>query len=91
MTALAETTYLLCAATALLCVVLLLRGFVRTGVRLLLWSGICFMALSLENALLFLDLVVVPDLDLQIWRNAVALIGLLCLLFGLIWDSRTRP
>lgn len=89
MTGMAETAYLLCAGTALLCVVLLLRAFVRTGVRLLLWSGICFIALSLENALLFLDMVIVPDVDLQVWRNLVALIGLLCLLFGLIWDDRT--
>jgi hypothetical protein len=88
MISLAETTYLLCAATALVCVGLLLRAFLRTGVRLLLWSGICFIALSLENALLFLDVVIVPDVDLQAWRNIVALVGLLCLLFGLIWDNR---
>jgi hypothetical protein len=87
MISLAET-YLLCAATALVCVGLLLRAFLRTGVRLLLWSGICFIALSLENALLFLDVVIVPDVDLQAWRNIVALVGLLCLLFGLIWDNR---
>jgi hypothetical protein len=61
-----------------------------TGVRLLLWSGICFAALALENAILFFDMVVVPDVDLQVWRNVVALIGLLCLLFGLVWDDRTR-
>jgi hypothetical protein len=89
MTLLAQITYLLCAGTALVCVGLLLRAFVRTGVRLLLWSGVCFIALSLENALLFLDMVVVPDVDLQIWRNLAALSGLLCLLFGLIWDDRT--
>ncbi len=90
MIGLAETAYLLCAATALFCVWLLLRAFVRTGVRLLLWSGICFAALALENAILFFDMVVVPDVDLQVWRNVVALIGLLCLLFGLVWDDRTR-
>jgi Family of unknown function (DUF5985) len=87
---LAETTYLLCAATALLCVVLLLRGFARTGARLLLWSGICFIALAVENGLLFLDLAVFPDVDLRLWRNGAALIGLLCLLFGLIWDERVQ-
>jgi uncharacterized membrane protein len=91
MTGLAETTYLLCTATALVCVGLLLRAFVRTGVRLLLWSGICFIALALENAVLFLDMVVVPDVDLLVWRNVLPLIGLLCLLFGLIWDNRTEP
>lgn len=88
MSVLAPITYLLCAATALVCVVLLLRAFARTGVRLLLWSGICFVALSLENALLFVDMVVVPHVHLLLWRNLAALAGLLCLLFGLIWDDR---
>ena len=90
MISLAEATYLLCAATALLCVILLLRAFARSGVRLLLWSGICFIALALENGLLFLDLAVFTDVDLRLWRNGVALIGLLCLLFGLIWDDRAQ-
>jgi hypothetical protein len=90
MISLAELTYLLCAATALVCVVLLLRAFARTRVRLLLWSGICFIALTLENVLLFLDLTVFPEIDLQLWRNGAALIGLLFLLFGLIWDERIR-
>ena len=90
MISLAETTYLLCAATALLCVILLVRAFARSGVRLLLWSGICFIALALENGLLFLDLAVFTDVDLRLWRNGLALIGLLCLLFGLIWDDRAR-
>lgn len=88
MISLAEATYLLCAATALVCVVLLLRAFARSGVRLLLWSGICFIALVLENVLLFLDLAVFTEVDLAPWRNGVALVGLLCLLFGLIWDHR---
>lgn len=90
MISLAELTYLLCAATALVCVVLLLRAFARTRVRLLLWSGICFIALTLENVLLFLDLTVFPETDLQLWRDSLALIGLLFLLFGLIWDARVK-
>lgn len=81
-------TYLLCAATALVCVGLLLRAFARTGVRLLLWSGICFIALTVENTLLFVDTVVAPDMDLPLWRNLLALTGLLSLLFGLVWDDR---
>ena len=80
--------YLLCAATALACSVLLLRGYGRTGARLLLWSGLCFAALTLENVILFADLVVFPDTDLAAVRTAAALSGALMLLYGLVWEAR---
>ena len=47
-----QLVYLLCALTSLACAVLLLRGYFRTRVRLLLWSGLCFVGLALNNALL---------------------------------------
>ena len=62
--------YLLCAATALACGVLLLRGFRRSRTRLLLWSGLFFLTLAAENVVLFVDLVVVPDVDLLVVRGA---------------------
>ena len=37
--------YLLCAATALTCSVLLFRGFRRSGTRLLLWCALFFLSL----------------------------------------------
>lgn len=80
--------YLLCAATALACGVLLLRGFRRTRVRLLLWCGLFFLVLFVENALLFVDVVVVPEVDLAVVRNSAALVGTGLLLYGLIWDAR---
>lgn len=83
----AEAIYLLCAVTSIACGALLLRGFLRTRARILLWSSICFGGLALNNLLLFLDLVVVPDADLSIERAAVALIGLVPLVFGLVWES----
>jgi hypothetical protein len=85
----AEAVYLLCAATSLACAVLLLRGYLRQRTRLLLWSSFCFVLLALNNALLFVDLIVVPvNLDLSVWRSATALVGVSVLLFGLIWESR---
>jgi len=84
----AEAVYLLCAATALVCSGLLLRGYARTGMRLLLWSGLCFAALTVDNVLLFLDVVVLPDVALLPWRNVPALVGVGVLLYGLIWDGR---
>ena len=80
--------YLLCAATALACAGLLLRGFRRSGARLLLWAGLCFVGLTVNNALVFLDLVVVPNVDLFTWRNLAALAAVATLLYGLVWDVR---
>jgi hypothetical protein len=80
--------YLLCAATALLCAVLLFRGYARTKVRLLFWSGLCFTGLMLDNILLYVDILVVPDLNLVIWRKIPGLIALMLLIYGLVWDSK---
>jgi hypothetical protein len=83
----AETVYLLCAATSAACAVLLLRAHARTGTRLLLWSGLCFVGLGLNNAALVLDLIIVPDVDLSVWRIVPAVAGVALLLYGLIWES----
>jgi Family of unknown function (DUF5985) len=80
--------YLLCAATALACGLLLLRGRRRSGVWLLLWCGLFFLALALENVILFVDLVLVPDTDLSVIRTSAALIGSALLLYGLIWEVK---
>ena len=88
MSQLPEMVYILCGLTALACVVLLLRSYWRTGVRLLLWAGICFIGLTIENVILFLDMEVVHGADLSPWRNGAALVGLLFLLYGLIWEVR---
>ena len=83
----AEAVYLLCAVTSSLCAVLLLRAYARTGTRLLLWSGLCFFGLALNNALLVVDLMIVPDTDLSTWRLVPAVLGVALLLYGLIWES----
>jgi hypothetical protein len=84
----AGLVYLLCAGTCLLCAVILLRSYAIQHVRLLLWSGICFVGLMFENVMLYIDVVVVPDVDLSLWRKVPGLIALVVLLFGLIWDSK---
>lgn len=83
----AEAVYLLCAVTSSLCALLLLRAYTRTGTRLLLWSGLCFVGLALNNALLVVDLMIVPDTDLSTWRLVPAVLGVALLLYGLIWES----
>jgi hypothetical protein len=78
---------MLCAFTAIACALLLLRAYRRQGSRLLLWSGLCFVGLSLNNVLVVVDLVIFPDVSLFPIRNGLALIGMLLLLYGLIWES----
>jgi hypothetical protein len=80
--------YILCGFTALLCSVLLMRGYWNSQVRLILWSACFFLALAVENIILFVDLILVPDIDLSIVRNSTALSGVLLLTYGLIWENR---
>jgi uncharacterized protein DUF5985 len=84
----AELVYLLCAATSVVCAVLLLRGYLASRTRLLFWASICFLGLAINNILLFVDLIVLTDIDLFWWRTLPALLGMLVLLFGLIWEFR---
>ncbi|HUS24275.1 MAG TPA: DUF5985 family protein [Candidatus Binatia bacterium] len=79
--------YLLAVLTCLACTVLLFRGYQRSGLRLLLWSALCFVFLTLNNLLLFFDLIVFTELDLRPWRLGAALVGLLFLLYGFIFES----
>ena len=78
--------YGLCALTSLTCSWLLLRRYTQIRHRLLFWSGLCFVGLTINNLLLLVDEVVLPVLDLSLWRLVSALVALILLLFGLIWE-----
>jgi hypothetical protein len=77
--------YGLCAVTALTCTWLLIGAYRRGRARLLLWSGLAFAGLTLNNILLVLDKFVFVDIDLSVLRTSVALVAMAVLLFGLIW------
>lgn len=79
--------YGLCALTAWLCAILLLRAFRLSGYRLLLWGGVCFAGLGVNNLLLVADKLVYADVDLSTLRLCFALGAMLVLLYGLIWES----
>jgi hypothetical protein len=84
----AALIYSLCALTSIMCLVLLWRSWRASGARLLFWSALCFGALSVNNVLLVLDRVVWPvEVDLGIPRLLAALVAVLLLLFGLIWEE----
>jgi heme/copper-type cytochrome/quinol oxidase subunit 4 len=84
----ATAVYVLCALTSLACAILLLRGYWHSRVRLLFWSGLCFIGLALNNIMLFVDLKIFPDADLFMMRSLPALAGLGLLIYGLVWDSK---
>jgi heme/copper-type cytochrome/quinol oxidase subunit 4 len=82
--------YVLCFLTSSACAFLLARNYSRTRARLLLWSALCFVLLAFNNLTVILDLLVLPDLNLQILRLVFALAAACVLLFGLIWDLEER-
>lgn len=84
----ADIVYVLCAATSFLCAAMLWRGYGRSGARLLFWSALCFIGFALNNLLLIVDLHVLPQIDLSTLRVVPALIGVLLLLYGLVWETR---
>lgn len=83
----ANFIYAMCALTAFLCAWLLLQGYRRSRYRLLLWGGLCFSILTLNNLLLIADKILVSMADLSTARIAVALVAMVILLYGLIWDT----
>ena len=78
--------YILCFVTSGACAWLLARNYARTGTRLLMWSALCFGFLALNNAVVFFDAMVVPDVDLALLRLGLSLAAVTVLLFGFIWD-----
>ena len=79
--------YVVCLISSLVCMFLLLRGYRRTGMRLLLWSGICFVCLSASNLVLIVDLQL-PDVDLHAYRLLLTMVAGIVLMAGFIWEAR---
>jgi len=78
--------YSLCFLTGAVCAFLLARSYARTGMRLLLWSALCFGFLAGNSFVVIVDLLIIPDADLSLVRNGLSLAGIGVLLFGFIWD-----
>jgi hypothetical protein len=80
--------YLLAMITCLGCTALLYKEYLKTRARMLLWSTLCFTGLSVNNVLLFVDLVVYPSGDLRLVRLGASLAGMLFLLYG-FWEAES--
>jgi hypothetical protein len=82
-----ELGYAVGVLTSILCAGLLIRAYTQERTPLLLWCSLCFVGLALNNVLLFTDLFVMPDVNLQLWRSLTALVALSLMLVGLIWEE----
>ena len=79
--------YILCALTSLVCAICLYRGYRATPNRLLFWAAICFGGLALNNVVLVVDILVLPEIDLSMLRTTISCASLSLLLYGLIWEA----
>jgi hypothetical protein len=84
----AEAVYVLCMLTSLFCAFLLFRSYRVHRSRLLLWSMVCFAGLAISNALLVVDLVVFPGVDLRALRTGISFLSISALLGALVWELR---
>ncbi len=80
------TVYLLCFLTSFAAMVLLYRSYLQHETRLLLWSALAFVALAVNNLLLFVDIVVLPSVNLLPLRYLSALIAVGLMLYGFVWE-----
>ncbi len=88
MNAIAPAVYIFGFLVTLACGVLLFRAYAAVRKRLLLWSAVCFCGLAISNLLVFVDLVLLPTVDLYLLRLITAAIAMLLLLYGLIWEGQ---
>jgi hypothetical protein len=79
--------YLLCFLASAGCAGLLARSYLQNGGRLLLWSSACFVLLALNNFLVVVDLLVLPNLDLLPLRRIASIGAVGVLLFGFVWEA----
>jgi hypothetical protein len=84
----ANVVYSLCALTSIACALLLVRGYLQMKSSLLLWSSLCFVGLVVNNLLLVLDRIFIPDVDLHTFRLVTALVAMALLVYGLVWESK---
>ncbi len=82
-----KIVYILCALTSFGCTVLLISRYRKTRVDLLFWSAVAFLCFTATNVMLFVDLVILPEVDLALFRNGFTFGGVIILLYGLIHNN----
>lgn len=85
-----SAVYLLCFAASTTCAILLIRGYAKSGARLLFWSGLCFLLLAANNFLVIVDMLLIESIDFRLYRILLSLAAVSVLLFGLVWPREER-
>lgn len=86
-TSLQPIVYLLCFLTSAGCAALLIRSYLASRARLILWTALCFLLLTVNNLLLFVDVVILPSINFLMFRHLASLGAVVVLLIGFIWDA----
>ena len=93
----AAIVYILCALTSLACAFMLWRGFAQSRARFLMWSSLCFAGLAINNILLFVDKVVLPEMSgfggvsFPVWRSRKKPTESISFRFGSRWVLKYVP
>ena len=88
MPVLQPAVFLLCLATSIACAWLLFRQYSRSQTRLLLWSAICFLGLTVNNLLVVVDILVLSDaVSLLPLRHLSSLLAVSVLIYGFVWEA----
>ncbi|MBS0503756.1 MAG: hypothetical protein JSS55_08130 [Proteobacteria bacterium] len=83
----ATAVYSLCFLTSSLCAWLLMRSYLRWRSQMLFWSGLCFTLLAINNLIVILDMYIIVDRPLIMYRLGVSLAAVAVLLYGFIWQE----
>lgn len=84
----AGIVYILCALTSLLCAILLYKAYSRSKFRLLFWSSLGFAGFTANNILLFVDIILFPEVNYIInFRSLPGLLGMIVMIYGLIMEE----
>jgi hypothetical protein len=79
--------FVFCAMTSAASAFLLWRASQGAKVRLLFWAALCFLGMTVNNILLFVDVIVGTGLDLSLFPHLAALVSIVLLNVGLIWET----
>lgn len=79
--------FLLCLIASAACATLLVRSYLRTRARLLLWTAVCFVLLAVNNLVVVLDVLLLPAIELLPIRLLASLSAVSVLLVGFIWEA----
>ncbi|ANP46591.1 DUF5985 family protein [Candidatus Viadribacter manganicus] len=80
--------YLLCFVTCAVCTFLLARAYRRTGMRLLFWCALCFFFLTINNALVLIDVIPSPETNLLAYRQIASFAAVAVLIHGFMWEIK---